>query len=91
MSEALHVIVTGKVQGVNFRQSTREYARGCGVVGWVRNLPDGSVEVLAEGERSNLERLLNFVRHGPPYAQVTEVQAEWQLSTGVWHSFEVQW
>lgn len=87
----LHAIVTGVVQGVSFRHYTRAYAQQVGAVGWVRNLPTGAVEVLAEGTPSTLDHLLTFLRRGPTEAQVDEVQVEWLAATGEFAHFEVRW
>ena len=76
MSRAL-VRVTGRVQGVFYRQSTVEMAQGLGLRGWVRNLPDGSVEALFEGEREVVERATAWCRQGPPRASVATVTVEW--------------
>jgi len=71
---ALRVVVTGRVQGVWFRQSTAETARAAGVVGWVRNLPDGRVEAWLQGAEEPVERVLAWIRRGgPPAAQVDAV------------------
>ena len=76
MSRAL-VRVTGRVQGVFYRQSTVEMAQGLGLRGWVRNLPDGSVEALFEGERQLVEQAAAWCRQGPPRAAVDNVAVEW--------------
>lgn len=86
----LHVIIEGRVQGVNFRYFVTQKARGMGVAGWVRNRYDGSVEVLAEGRHSKLDNLLTTLRHGPPSAMVTRVMHEWQKSTGEFSGFQVR-
>ena len=75
---ALHVIVTGRVQGVFFRESTRREASALRLSGWVRNLADGRVEARFEGRREDCERALAFVRTGPPSASVTHVDAQWE-------------
>ncbi len=67
------VVVRGRVQGVWFRGSVAEAARGCGVDGWVRNRADGSLEAVFEGRPDVVERLVEFCRHGPPNAVVTRV------------------
>jgi acylphosphatase len=77
-SSALHVWVSGRVQGVYFRDSTRQRASALGLKGWVRNLPDGRVEALFVGPRSACEQALEFVRSGPPPAHVTGVVHEWE-------------
>ncbi len=76
MSQALHLYVSGRVQGVGFRDFTRSQARRLGVAGWVRNLPDGRVEVWAEGEPDALSAFVEQVRRGPRAALVTDVQME---------------
>ncbi len=68
------VLVDGRVQGVWFRESTREHAARAGATGWVRNLADGRVEALLEGERQAVESVLAFLREGPPHARVTSVE-----------------
>jgi acylphosphatase len=67
------VVVRGRVQGVWFRASVAEAARGCGVDGWVRNRSDGAVEAAFEGRPEVVERLVEYCRHGPPGAQVMRV------------------
>jgi len=89
--ERLHAIVSGMVQGVNFRYYTRERAQRLRLTGWVRNLWDGTVEVLAEGPRPALEKLLEFLHHGPSAASVTGVQAEWLPAADEFTSFETRW
>jgi len=67
------VVVHGRVQGVFFRGSTQDEARGAGIDGWVRNLPDGGVEAVFEGEAAGVEQLVAYCRRGPSWAQVTRV------------------
>jgi acylphosphatase len=86
----LHGIVTGIVQGVNFRWFTQRRAAEMGLVGYVRNRSDGSVEFVAEGTRDALERLLDVVRIGPPSAVVENVDAQWRAPTGEYHRFEIR-
>lgn len=78
----LSATIHGRVQGVFFRASTQDEARRLGLRGWVRNRPDGTVEVLAEGERAALGQLLNWLHRGPPGAKVDEVQHQWLAPTG---------
>lgn len=68
--------VSGRVQGVYFRASTQEVGEALGLSGWVRNLPDGRVEALAEGPLEALEALATFCRRGPSLARVDDVQLE---------------
>jgi len=78
----VRITVDGRVQGVFFRAATAQEARGLGLSGWVRNLPDGRVEILAEGGRRNLEMLLAWAHQGPPAARVTDVEVEWSEYVG---------
>ncbi|MHB8708567.1 MAG: acylphosphatase [Desulfuromonadales bacterium] len=71
------VRIFGKVQGVCYRQSTVEMAGQIGLCGWVRNLPDGSVEALFEGERAVVDRAIAWCWQGPPRAAVDDVMVEW--------------
>ena len=73
---ALHIVVEGTVQGVGFRWFVRQEARRLGVTGWVRNLADGSVELMASGEESAVRRLVDHVRVGPDSATVTSVRSQ---------------
>lgn len=70
----VHVFVEGRVQGVWFRETTRRQAERLGVNGWVRNLPDGRVEAVYEGERQAVEELLAWTHRGPEYARVARVE-----------------
>lgn len=87
----LHSIVTGSVQGVNFRTFTQKRATELGLVGYVRNRPDGSVEFVAEGPRDALERLRDAVHIGPWMAVVENVDSQWQTPTGEFHRFEIRY
>ncbi|MGA8571553.1 MAG: acylphosphatase [Desulfobaccales bacterium] len=78
----LHVLIEGRVQGVYFRAATRDEARALGLAGWVRNLADGRVEALFEGERPALEKMLAWCRQGPQYAYVVRLEEEWQPHLG---------
>ncbi|GAB4574097.1 MAG: acylphosphatase [Anaerolineae bacterium] len=89
--EQLHAIVHGRVQGVNFRYYTLQEARKRGLVGWVRNRPDLTVEVRAEGPRDQLEQFLAFLHRGSPSANVTRVQAEWLPASGTFTTFEIRY
>jgi acylphosphatase len=87
----LRAIVHGRVQGVNFRYYTRQQARQLGVSGYVRNQWDGTVQVVAEGTRQALTRLLNWLHKGPSMATVTEVETQWLPHTGEFQHFEVRY
>lgn len=84
-------VVYGRVQGVNFRYYTQLRARQLGVSGYVRNRWDGTVEVVAEGERSTVDRLLEFLHEGPPAAWVQRVDVEWQEYAGKFDRFDVRY
>ena len=73
-----HVIASGKVQGVFFRADARQKAVSLGLDGWVRNVPDGTVEAVFEGERGRVERAIEWCRHGPKWARVSEVKITWE-------------
>ena len=88
--ERLHTVVRGRVQGVWFRDFTRRHAEALGLTGWVRNLPDGTVELAAEGPRPELEALLRHVRTGPPRARVDAVDVEWLPARGEDSGFEIR-
>ncbi len=77
-----HIWVSGRVQGVWYRASTVEEARKLGLKGWVRNLPDGRVEILVEGRKENLDRLIAWCHEGPPLAIVDEVRVVWEPYIG---------
>lgn len=85
----LHATVSGRVQGVSFRYYVLEQAGKLDLFGWVRNRWNGSVEVIAEGSRQNLESFLNFLRSGPPMASVTDVDFEYFPYTGDFADFQV--
>ncbi|HUO72873.1 MAG TPA: acylphosphatase [Solirubrobacteraceae bacterium] len=83
------VTVSGRVQGVFFRDSARERARTHGVAGWIRNRSDGSVEAVLEGEPEAVERVIRFLRTGPPRARVDDVAIENEPPEGL-ASFEIR-
>ena len=88
--ERAHLLISGRVQGVWYRASTRQEACALELVGWVRNLRDGRVEVLAEGPREALEALLRWCHEGPPAATVVEVDVNWSESSGEFAGFELR-
>ncbi len=85
----MHVVVHGRVQGVNFRSHTARRALSLGLTGWVRNLPDGSVEAVFEGPRVALENMLGLLHSGPPSARVTSVDTNWGQASGEFADFRV--
>lgn len=82
MRARAHLYVSGHVQGVFFRESARRIAQALGLDGWVRNLPDGRVEAVFEGEQSAVERALAWCHHGPPDAHVAHVDTHWEPPAG---------
>ncbi len=87
----LQALVQGRVQGVGFRYYAQQRARELGVTGFVRNRWDESVEVVADGPRAALERLLSYLRAGPRAAFVTAVDVEWLPPTDDFERFEVRY
>jgi acylphosphatase len=85
----LHATVKGRVQGVSFRYFVMEQAELLDLQGWVRNCWNGDVEVVAEGDRQHLERLLLALRRGPPMASVDGLDFEWLAYTGEFTAFNV--
>jgi acylphosphatase len=86
----LYAIIEGRVQGVGYRAFVMDAARALGLRGWVRNRWDENVEVVAEGERLVLEKLVAQLQRGPRAAYVTSVGQEWQDSTGEFQDFRVR-
>jgi len=84
-----HVIISGKVQGVFFRASTQDEAVRLGLTGWVKNLPDGSVEAVFEGDKKKIEEVIAWCRKGPPWARVKEVKVKWEPYHGEFERFSV--
>jgi acylphosphatase len=85
----LHVWVQGVVQGVFFRDSTRRQALALGLTGWVRNLPDGRVEAVFEGDRAACEKALDYVKVGPSSARVARVREVWDEAEEGLENFRV--
>ncbi len=85
------VVIHGIVQGVFFRASTREEAIRIGVGGWVRNLADGTVEALFEGEKKKVEEILGWCHQGPPGARVDKVHIEWEAYKGEYKLFDIRY
>ena len=88
-SEAV-IVVSGRVQGVYFRASTREAASRFGVHGFVRNLADGRVEAVLQGKRDAVEKVIQFMREGPPGARVENADVQWRGSTEEFNGFSIR-
>lgn len=91
MKSRAHVLISGRVQGVFFRYGTRDLAVELGVKGWVRNLPDGRVEAVFEGDREKVERMVEFCRTGPPGAIVEDVEVKWEPYKGEFSGFSIRY
>jgi acylphosphatase len=89
MKARLHALVSGRVQGVFFRSSVADLAVSLGIKGWVRNLPDGRVETVLEGDKDSVEKIVNFCQRGPPGAHVTDVQLNWEEPRGEFSTFKI--
>ena len=85
----VHIIVSGRVQGVFFRDFTRENAIKLGIKGWVRNLLNGDIEIIAEGDKDKLEQLIEAVKIGHGHSRVDVCQIEWKNYTGEFKFFEI--
>ena len=85
----LEAVVSGRVQGVGFRRYVRGWARKLSLTGWVRNEPDGTVRLTAEGDRAALDRLVRLLWGGPPTSGVTDVSTSWRAPEGAFASFRV--
>ncbi len=87
----VHLVIHGRVQGVFFRASTRERALELYLTGWVSNLIDGSVEVVAEGAAQSLRELVAWCRQGPPGAHVVNIDVRDEMYTGEFDTFQVKY
>jgi acylphosphatase len=85
-----HIVASGLVQGVFYRATTRDVARGAGVRGYVRNLPDGRVEAVLQGDPARIEQVIAFMRAGPPGARVTDIAVSWRPLKETYEGFFVR-
>lgn len=86
-----HIKVHGRVQGVGFRFHTQQHAVRHNIKGWVKNKPDGTVEIDAEGEDHDMDRFIRELKKGSMNAKVTNVQFDEYPETGTYHSFQIQY
>ena len=91
MKKRIHVFYSGRVQGVGFRITTEEHAQEYGVIGWVRNLRDGRVELVAEAEETALQQLLQAIRTGPMKNFINQVEISWSNATDTFDEFEIRY
>lgn len=89
MKARAHIFVSGRVQGVFFRDYTQRCASSLDLTGWVRNLRDGRVEALAEGDKKNIRDLINKLNQGPPSSRVDNVNVDWEDYKGEFKYFQV--
>ena len=90
METGIHMIVKGMVQGVGFRYFVFHRATRLTLTGFVQNLPNGDVEIEAEGERSALEALIAEVKIGPQAARVSDISLHWEQAKGLFTTFEIR-
>ena len=90
MLKRIQLSILGRVQGVFFRAEAARIARSLGVSGLVQNLPDGSVQLIGEGEEAYLLRLIEWCRKGPPGARVEEVRIDWSEALGTFSDFKIR-
>ena len=86
-----HAIISGRVQGVFFRMETKRAADRFGVLGWVQNLRDGTVEAVFEGDRNQIDDILAWCKEGPPRAKVTDVEVSWETYSGEFRKFDISY
>lgn len=86
----VHVFVSGLVQRVFFRENTRQVATTLELFGWIKNLPDGRVEAIFEGEKEKIEEILEWLRKGPRRARVDDIETQWEDFKGEFEKFEVR-
>jgi acylphosphatase len=87
---AAHIQISGRVQGVGYRFFAQKLAAAFGLGGWVRNLPDGKVEIDVEGSRPAIEVFVEQLEKGPPLARVDEVRVDWSSSQNQYASFSIR-
>ena len=90
MKSRSHIFVSGKVQGVFFRENTRKKAAEFGLSGFVRNLPNGKVEAVFEGEKEKIEKIIQWIKKGSETAQVENIEIDWQNSQGEFKNFKIR-
>jgi len=91
MKVRAHVLIKGIVQGVFFRANTKRKADELGVNGWVKNTSDGNVEAVFEGEKENVEKLIEWARKGPKGARVDTINVEWSNYKGEFENFRIKY
>jgi acylphosphatase len=90
MKARVHLLISGQVQGVFFRANTRRAANELGLKGWVRNVPEGMVEVVAEGRKHSLDKLIEYCRKGPEGSKVENIEIKWEDFRNEFGGFDVR-
>jgi len=91
MTSRVHVVISGRVQGVWFRATTKQKAEQLGLAGWVRNTSDGNVEAVFEGEENCVQKILDWCHHGPPFSKVENVEVKNESPTNGFDSFSIKY
>ena len=91
MQKRLSLTISGKVQGVFFRQNTKEFADALGLKGYVKNDPTGTVTIIAQGNENSLKKLIDFGKKGTSYSQVDDIKIEWQKPQDDFKQFEIKY
>jgi len=91
MNPQAHLIISGKVQGVFYRASTRDKAIRLGITGWVKNLPGGNVEAVFQGEKHKVMQMIEWCKKGPAYSRVDDVSVTWEEPKEEFETFEVRY
>ena len=85
-----HILISGRVQGVYFRQKTAKQAQMLGISGWVRNLNDNKVEAVLEGAKEDVQKIIDWAKKGPFLARVLNLDIKWQEYKGEFNNFEIK-
>ena len=88
-AQRAHIVVSGRVQGIGFRYNVQKWAQSLGLKGWVRNLVDGSVEILAEGEENSLRQFIEKIKQGFGQTHVDDCNVSYEIPTGEFFGFEI--
>ncbi len=91
INQCLHIFVSGLVQGVYFRANSLKKAKTLGVTGWIKNLDDGRVELMVEGEKNFVDQMLKWCKHGPPGAKIDNVSVDYELFQNKFTEFIIKY
>jgi len=87
----VHIFVSGRVQGIFFRENTKKKAEKLAISGWVKNLRDGRLEAIFEGDRENIEKMVNWAKKGPIWAKIDDFSLVWEDYLGQFKDFEIRY